>query len=104
MCKLWHDEYLKTMRISYVYILTNKDNSVLYTGVTSNLSQRISEHRAKSKGEFSARYNLCKVVYIEELPDIKSAIAREKAIKMLSRARKIQLIERINPFWKELVE
>lgn len=92
------------MRISYVYILTNKDNNVLYTGVTSNLSQRISEHRAKSKGEFSARYNLWKVVYIEELPDIMSAIAREKAIKMLSRARKIQLIEKVNPFWKELVE
>lgn len=85
-------------------MLTNKDNNVLYTGVTSNLVQRVVQHRNKSYGGFSARYNLTKVVYVEELPNIRDAIAREKAIKRLSRHRKELLIARINPYWMELVE
>jgi putative endonuclease len=85
-------------------MLTNKDNNVLYTGVTSNLVQRVVQHRNKSYGGFSARYNLIKVVYVEELPNIRDAIAREKAIKRLSRHRKELLIARINPYWRELVE
>ena len=84
-------------------MLTNKDNNVLYTGVTSNLIQRVVQHRNKSYGGFSARYNLTKVVYVEELPNIRDAIAREKAIKRLSRHRKELLIARINPYWRELV-
>ena len=85
-------------------MLTNKDNNVLYTGVTSNLVQRVVQHRNKSYGGFSARYNLTKVVYVEELPNIRDAIAREKAIKRLSRHRKELLIARINPYWRKLVE
>jgi putative endonuclease len=85
-------------------MLTNKDNNVLYTGVTSNLVQRVVQHRNKSYGGFSARYNLTKVVYVEELPNIRDAIAREKAIKRLTRHRKELLIARINPYWRELVE
>lgn len=85
-------------------MLTNKDNNVLYTGVTSNLVQRVVQHRNKSYGGFSARYNLTKVVYVEELPNIRDAIAREKAIKRLSRHRKELLIARINPYWRELVK
>ena len=85
-------------------MLTNKDNNVLYTGVTSNLVQRVVQHRNKSYGGFPARYNLTKVVYVEELPNIRDAIAREKAIKRLSRHRKELLIARINPYWRELVE
>ncbi|MBE6205935.1 MAG: GIY-YIG nuclease family protein [Rikenellaceae bacterium] len=92
------------MERGWVYMLTNKDNNVLYTGVTSNLVQRVVQHRNKSYGGFSARYNLTKVVYVEELPNIRDAIAREKAIKRLSRHRKELLIARINPYWRELVE
>ena len=64
------------MEKSYVYILTNQDNDVLYTGVTSNLAQRIMQHREKRYGGFSAKYNLTKVVYFEELPSIQDAIFR----------------------------
>ena len=92
------------MERGWVYMLTNKDNNVLYTGVTSNLVQRVVQHRNKSYGGFTARYNLTKVVYVEELPNIRDAIAREKAIKRLSRHRKELLIARINPYWRELVE
>ena len=92
------------MERGWVYMLTNKDNNVLYTGVTSNLVQRVVQHRNKSYGGFSARYNLTKVVYVEELPNIRDAIAREKAIKRLSRHREELLIARINPYWRELVE
>ena len=92
------------MERGWVYMLTNKDNNVLYTGVTSNLVQRVVQHRNKSYGGFSARYNLTKVVYVEELPNIRDAIAREKAIKRLSRHRKELLIARINPYWRERVE
>ena len=91
------------MERSWVYILTNKDNNVLYTGVTSNLEERIRQHRDKYFGGFTARYNLTKVVYFEELPNIQDAIYREKQIKRLPRRRKILLIERVNPFWEELL-
>ena len=90
------------MERSWVYIITNKDNNVLYTGVTSNLSQRIAQHREKIYGGFSKKYNLTKVLYFEELPNITDAILREKQIKRLPRRRKILLIERVNPFWKEM--
>ena len=92
------------MEKSFVYILTNQDNNVLYTGVTTDLTFRINQHRNKTFGGFSARYNLKKLVYFEEWPDITSAIQREKAIKRLPRKRKILLIERMNPMWRELME
>ncbi len=88
---------------SFVYILTNKDNNVLYTGVTTDLTQRINQHRNKAFGGFSARYNLTKLVYFEEWPNITSAIQREKTIKRMPRNRKIMLIEKLNPFWKDLI-
>ena len=89
---------------SFVYILTNKGNNVLYTGVTTDLTLRINQHRNKTFGGFSARYNLTKLVYFEEWPNITSAIQREKAIKRLPRRRKILLIERMNPMWRELMQ
>lgn len=92
------------MEKSFVYILTNQDNNVLYTGVTTDLTLRINQHRNKTFGGFSARYNLTKLVYFEEWPDITSAIQREKAIKRLPRKRKILLIERMNSMWRELME
>ena len=86
-----------------VYILTNWKNSVIYTGVTSDLEKRLAEHRAKlDEGSFAARYNLSKLVYFETTPDIRAAIAREKQIKGGSRAKKVALIETMNPQWKDL--
>ena len=84
-------------------MLTNQDNDVLYTGVTSNLARRILQHRDKRYGGFTAKYNVTKLVYFEELPSITDAIFRETRIKQLPRRRKDLMIERINPFWKELM-
>jgi putative endonuclease len=88
----------------YVYIITNQRNTVLYTGVTSDLSKRICQHIENGDREcFSARYNLDKLVYCEEYTDVKAAIAREKQIKAGSIKKKVALIESINPEWKELL-
>ncbi len=91
------------MDYAYVYILTNSDNRVLYTGVTSNLPQRIQQHRNNEGGYFTARYNLKKVVYCEPFQDIRNAISREKQIKNMSRTAKVELISRHNPAWRELM-
>ena len=86
----------------YVYILTNKNNNVLYIGVTSHLAQRIWQHRnGKFKNAFTSRYNLTKLVYYEEFLTIEDAIAREKQLKAGSRKKKTDLIEKRNPEWKE---
>ncbi len=84
-------------------MLTNEENTVLYTGVTSNLEQRIWQHRAKIREGFTQRYNLNKVVYVEEFGSIIDAIEREKKIKMLSRHRKNLLIQQQNPAWRDLL-
>ncbi|MGA1861994.1 GIY-YIG nuclease family protein [Deferribacter thermophilus] len=86
----------------YVYILTNKTNTVLYTGVTSNLTKRIYEHRTGAVEGFTKKYNVKKLVYYEVFSDIEEAIKREKQIKGGSRAKKIALIESINPNWEDL--
>jgi len=87
----------------YVYILTNQKNTVLYTGVTSNIPTRAEQHKEKQdKKSFTARYNADKLVYYEIFKDINTAIAREKQIKAGSRKRKVELIEKLNPEWKEL--
>ncbi len=86
----------------YVYIITNKTNNVLYTGVTNNLERRIYEHKNKLIKGFSSKYNLNKLVYYEITNDINSAIVREKKIKGGSRKKKIELINLMNPDWKDL--
>ena len=87
----------------YIYILTNKTNSVLYVGVTSNLEQRIWQHRmGKFSNAFTSRYNITKLVYYEEFLSIEDAIKREKQLKGGSRQKKTDLIERMNPEWNEL--
>ena len=87
----------------YVYILTNKDNSVLYTGVTNNLEKRIEEHKAKiNPNSFTAKYNVNKLVFYEMTTDATSAIEREKQIKSGSRKKKKILVESINPQWNDL--
>lgn len=85
-----------------VYIITNNSNRVLYTGVTSNLPKRILQHIDKSFGGFSARYNLSKLVFLEEFGSMAQAIDREKQIKGLRREKKIKLIEEMNPDWQSL--
>lgn len=88
-----------------MYIITNTHHTTLYVGVGEDLYLRIIEHRTKKyPNSFSAKYNLCKLVYYEEFHSIEEAIAREKQIKAGSRAKKIKLIESINPEWKELFE
>lgn len=87
-----------------VYILTNKNHTVLYTGVTSDLYNRIQEHRLKVYPGFTAKFNVDKLVYFEQYGDVNEAIAREKAIKGGSRQRKIDLINSQNPGWEDLWE
>jgi putative endonuclease len=87
----------------FVYIMTNQNNTVLYTGFTSDLIDRILKHRLKKyPGSFSAKYNIDKLVYFEELDTIGEAIKREKQIKAGSRAKKIELINSLNPEWVDL--
>ncbi len=87
----------------FIYILTNKNNTTLYTGVTSDLTSRLMEHIDKKyPHSFSARYNLNKLVYYETFQSIEAAIEREKQIKAGSRTKKIRLIESINPLWNDL--
>ena len=86
----------------YVYILTNWNNKVIYVGMTNNLQRRIYEHKNKLVNGFTKKYNVAKLVYFEETNDVKSAIAREKEIKKWRRAKKNQLVESLNPDWKEI--
>lgn len=88
-----------------VYILTNKNNSVLYVGVTSDLKERIVQHKLKRHPDsFSARYSLNKLVYFEWFDTIGEAIIKEKKIKGGSRKKKLDLINSTNPKWKDLNE
>jgi len=86
----------------YVYIVTNENNYVLYTGVTNNIERRIYEHKNKTGSKFTKKYKINKLIYIEEYQDINEAIKREKQIKSGSRKKKIELINRLNPAWKDL--
>ncbi|MGQ1911692.1 GIY-YIG nuclease family protein [Marinifilum sp. RC60d5] len=93
------------MKQGFVYILTNKNNTTLYVGVTANLQERIAQHKEKlDKKSFTARYNLSKLVYYETFQTIGDAISREKQLKAGSRAKKIECIESINPNWQDLYE
>ena len=85
-----------------VYILTNKNNKVLYIGVTGNLKRRISEHKNKTFKGFTEKYNCDKLVYFEQTENIMSALEREKQLKKWRREKKNNLIEKSNPNWKDL--
>lgn len=86
----------------YVYILTNKHNKVLYTGVSDNIARRTLEHQTKKYNGFTKRYNADKLVYYEEHLVEEDAAAREKQIKGWIRKKKIDLINSINPYWNDL--
>ena len=90
------------MHTYFVYIMTNKANTILYVGVTNNLKRRIMEHKTKACGGFTANHNCNKLVYYDFYQWIKDAIAREKQIKGGSRFKKINLINSINPDWQDL--
>jgi len=86
----------------FIYIITNKRNTVLYTGVTSNLKKRIYQHKNKKVEGFTKRYKISKLVYYEVFRDPENAILREKQIKGGSREKKIRLIESKNPNWEDI--
>ena len=89
----------------YVYIMTNDNRKVIYTGVTNDLIRRVYEHKHHlDKGSFTARYNIENLVYYEISTDIESAIEREKQIKGWSRKHKNKLVESKNPNWVDLYE
>jgi len=88
----------------YVYMVTNKNNAVLYIGVTSNLEGRIFEHRERLIEGFTKRYQVTKLIYYEDYPDPRSAIAREKQLKGWRREKKIALIAKQNPRWNDLFD
>jgi len=85
----------------YVYVIANRSKR-LYIGVTSNLERRIGEHKRKEGSEFASKYNIDRLVYYEQYGDIRDAIEREKQLKKWRRAKKVYLIERDNPEWRDL--
>jgi putative endonuclease len=88
----------------FVYIMTNRRHTVLYTGVTNDLVRRTFQHREKTLPGFTSRYNADKLVFYEEAIDVLEAIAREKQIKGGSRRKKIALIDEMNPLWQDLYD
>lgn len=87
-----------------IYILSNTHNTVLYVGVTYSIVERISQHKQKLIPGFTKKYNVDKLVYFEFYTDIRDAIAREKQLKAGSRKKKIDLIESVNPGWKDIFD
>lgn len=90
------------MRMYYVYLLTNWNNKVLYTGVTNDLKRRVCEHKKKIVKGFTEKYNVTRLVYFEETNDVYAAITREKEIKKWRREKKNQLVISSNPQWEDL--
>ncbi|MEN2995281.1 MAG: GIY-YIG nuclease family protein [Thermodesulfovibrio sp.] len=86
------------------YYITNKNNTVLYTGVTNDLVKRIYEHKNKLLKGFTSKYNITKLVYYEIFNDVNEAIKREKQIKGWVRSKKVKLIKGFNPLWKDLYD
>ena len=87
----------------YVYILTNFKKSVLYIGFTSNLQQRVAQHKAGEIEGFTKKYKTNTLIYYEEFEDINEAKARERAMKKWKRAWKEELIGKVNPEWQEIL-
>ncbi|MEK7097668.1 MAG: GIY-YIG nuclease family protein [Patescibacteria group bacterium] len=92
------------MNLYYVYILTNKRNGALYIGVTSNLLERVDQHKKGVYDGFTKKYNINRLVYYETFEDINNAIAREKQLKKFNRKWKIELIEKENPTWRDVYD
>lgn len=88
----------------FVYILTNKRNGTLYTGVTNDLIRRVYEHKTNAIEGFSKKYSTHTLIYYEEFSDINTALGREKQLKKWERLWKLKLIESLNPNWDDLYE
>ena len=95
---------LNIMKYYYVYILSSQQNGTLYIGVTSNLPQRIYEHKMHLTPGFTSKYNVDKLVYFERFEDVNAAIKHEKRLKYWHRNWKKDLIEKYNPGWRDLYE
>ncbi len=89
------------MKQYYVYIMSNRSRTI-YTGVTNNLVRRVDEHKRKLVPGFTRKYNITRLVYFEVTSDIRAAISRERQIKGWLRAKKIALIDSLNPKWGDL--
>lgn len=87
-----------------IYIMANRSNGVIYTGVTSNLIKRVYEHKYADVPGFAREYGCKYLVYYELIEDMTSAIVREKQLKGGSRKKKLALIEKANPYWVDLYE
>ncbi|NBX04053.1 MAG: GIY-YIG nuclease family protein [Alphaproteobacteria bacterium] len=87
----------------YVYMVTNWNNTVLYTGITNDIFRRAWEHETKQHKGFTEKYNLAKMVYVEEYQNVLEAIEREKQIKRWRRSKKDALINHTNPYWNNLM-
>ena len=85
----------------YVYIMSNRSHT-LYTGITNDLPRRVQQHKGKTAGSFTKRYDIDQLVYAEATDDVRAGIQREKQIKGWNRSKKIALIEALNPQWKDL--
>ena len=90
------------MKQPAIYIITNKRNGTLYTGVTSNLVQRVYQHKNGLFKDFTSRYGCKILVYYELFEDKENAIVREKLLKASSRKQKLKLIDSMNPYWEDL--
>jgi putative endonuclease len=93
-----------TMKKGYVYIVSNKNRTTFYVGVTNNIKRRITEHKTGEGSKFTGKYNLTDLVYFEEIPDIVQAIKREKQLKNWHREWKMNLIKSVNPDMRDLYD
>ncbi len=91
-------------KVYYIYLLASERNGTLYAGMTNDLARRIHEHKTEATDGFSKRYDVKRLVYVEQTHDVRVAIAREKRIKKYPRAWKINLIEQTNPTWRDLYD
>ncbi|PIS05384.1 MAG: hypothetical protein COT81_01220 [Candidatus Buchananbacteria bacterium CG10_big_fil_rev_8_21_14_0_10_42_9] len=92
------------MKKYYVYIMTNKIDTVLYIGVTNDLNKRVWRHKQKSVKGFTQKYNVTKLIYYEEFINVRDAITREKQLKAWKRKWKYELVDTVNPKWLDLYE
>jgi len=102
--KLWRESKYKNMMRYYLYILSNKRNGDIYVGTTSDLIGRVGEHKSNIFGGFTKNTGIHNLVYYEEYNSLQEAITRERQIKRWKRQWKINLIEKLNPEWKDLYE
>jgi len=90
------------MRTGFVYIMASKQNGTLYVGVTNNLAERVTQHKEGRGSAFVKKYNVTMLVWFEEWPLVSDAIQREASLKRWPRKWKLELIEKVNPEWRDL--